>query len=571
MSRASVAVDAKGRGLVVTSANGRAGVAAAIGAAVPPITGRAAGSGVLVSWQHAPRLTTLNGLDLQWKDEAVRALENRRAVARSAPSVIAATRAVGSASTDALRAAIGPDSLSVDLDDHQVRNVAIMTIADGWGACIFDEQGTGKTVTLLAAFDRLVEQRIVDTVLVVSPKSMVAEWKAEFERYTGNLYSVALGSAGNRRAALASGADVVVLNYESAISGTDDIVRFCRRRRVALVVDESFAVKNPDARRTVALNRIREWCTRAYVLCGTPAPNRPSDVVSQFDLVDFGRTFDGLAQTFPDLEAERLAISDAMTARGIYTRNIKATVLPHLPTREFTELFVDLAPDQQRRYDTAVAGLAEEVAGIDDDEFRRRIPNFLERRIALLRICSNPVGLDPAYTETPAKLAALDALVDTYLGAGDKILIWSYYRASLDAIADRYSARGLVRIDGTIADNEERRSAVRRFQTDDEVRVFVGNPAAAGAGLTLHAGRVAVYESLSNQAAHHMQSLDRIHRRGQTREVDYVTLLARDTIEPREYQRLLDKATRQADLLGDPGTLELTRSAFLSDLTDEKR
>ena len=61
--------------------------------------------------------------------------------------------------------------------------------------------------------------------------------------------------------------------------------------------------------------------------------------------------------------------------------------------------------------------------------------------------------------------------------------------------------------------------------------VFVANPAAAGAGLTLHRARVAIYESLSNQAAHYLQSLDRIHRRGQKREVEYVVMLCDGTLE----------------------------------------
>jgi SNF2 family DNA or RNA helicase len=98
------------------------------------------------------------------------------------------------------------------------------------------------------------------------------------------------------------------------------------------------------------------------------------------------------------------------------------------------------------------------------------------------------------------------------------------------------------------------------------VSIFLGNPAAAGAGLTLHSARYAVYESLSNQAAHYLQSLDRIHRRGQDRDVRYITLLARGTIEEVEYARLREKANAQADLLGDPPAQAPTRRMMLADL-----
>ena len=55
---------------------------------------------------------------------------------------------------------------------------------------------------------------------------------------------------------------------------------------------------------------------------------------------------------------------------------------------------------------------------------------------------------------------------------------------------------------------------MRKFQEDSRTMLFVANPAAAGAGLTLHKSHIAIYESMSNQAAHYLQSLDRIHRRG---------------------------------------------------------
>ncbi len=95
--------------------------------------------------------------------------------------------------------------------------------------------------------------------------------------------------------------------------------------------------------------------------------------------------------------------------------------------------------------------------------------------------------------------------------------------------------------------------------------VLVANPAAAGAGLTLHRARIAIYESLSNQAAHYLQSLDRIHRRGQTRDVEYLILLCDQTIEIQEYERLVVKETAAQSLLGDVVSAPMTRETFLRD------
>jgi SNF2 family DNA or RNA helicase len=288
--------------------------------------------------------------------------------------------------------------------------------------------------------------------------------------------------------------------------------------------------------------------------------------VAQFDLVDFGRTFRD-ARLDPDRDVARSQVRAVLDRRGFFVRNLKNQVLPDLPQRSFGEVKVPLAPQQQAAYDAALRDLVLDLRTASDREFSRNLTTYLERRAALLRICSDPGELIPGYDELPAKIAALDTLLAELVGVqGEKVVVWSFYRAALQRIATRYADYGVARIDGSVSDVADRRDAVRRFQEDDSTMVFVGNPAAAGAGLTLHRSNVAVYESLSNQAAHFLQSLDRIHRRGQTRPVSYVALLAEGSLEEAEYRRLLEKADRQADLLGDRSEPRTTRSMMLDEL-----
>lgn len=138
--------------------------------------------------------------------------------------------------------------------------------------------------------------------------------------------------------------------------------------------------------------------------------------------------------------------------------------------------------------------------------------------------------------------------------------------ASLDAIVRRYRHFGPVRYDGSVSGIAQRRQAVARFQEDDDTMLFVGNPAAAGAGLTLHRSRVAVYESMSNQAAHYLQSVDRIHRRGQDRPVEYLILLSDGTLELPEYDRLVQKERDAQELLGDAVESPVTRQSMLDEI-----
>ena len=527
--------------------------------------------GVRVPAPLVGRLEELvSDIEMRWTPEARCFVENRRRVASVHSAVFEALlriRREGAAL--AQRMIADSESLGI-LDRHQVVNVAAMTLPDSPGLCVFDEQGAGKTVTFIFAFDLLMARDQADVAVIVAPKSMLGEWPKDLARFRGDIYriSVLTGTAREKRRLLAEGADVFVTNFETAVAMEPELRALMRARpgRTVLAVDESFFIKSLDAKRTRALRRLREWAGRAYVLCGTPAPNSPSDLVQQFNLVDFGHCFAGV-----DIPADRAlaapVVQAAIEERGLFLRHLKADVLPDLPLKRFQRILVSMAQEQAHLYRTVLDGLVTDAEEVDEAGFAKRRVSFLARRATLLQICSHPRGVSRTYNETPAKLAALDALLNQLVGRErEKVVVWSFYTASVAAIAQRYLRYGLVRYDGSVSDVSARRDAVRRFQEDDETMVFVGNPAAAGAGLTLHRARVAVYESLSNQAAHYLQSLDRIHRRGQERDVEYVVLLCDGTLEVAEYHRLVRKEQAAQDLLGDQVDAPVTREAFLADV-----
>jgi SNF2 family DNA or RNA helicase len=512
----------------------------------------------------------LDSLELVWTSDAVIYRENRRRIQTHHARLFAELGALkkqgakyaNSATTDLLDRDV--------LDPHQIVNVAALTMADGVGLCVFDEQGAGKTVTAIYAFDVLMQRDEVDFALIVAPKSMVTEWKRDFERFKKDLYKVSVltGSRRQKTSSLRDRIDVAITNFETAISLEDELAAELRRRsgRTVLIVDESFLVKSLDAQRTRALRRLRELCGRAFVLCGTPAPNSPHDLVQQFNLVDFGHAFAGVK-----IPEERAAAADivkhAMEQRGLFIRHLKTEVLPDLPEKRFNRLYVPLSGEQRRLYEGALQKYVVDLESTDDAAFKRRFTSFFAQRTALLQICSCPTEVSNHYSQVPAKLQLLDSLLQELITRrGEKVVVWSFFTRSIDAIVSRFRARfPLVRYDGTVDDVNERREAVRRFQEDTETMLFVGNPAAAGAGLTLHRARVAVYESMSNQAAHYLQSLDRIHRRGQTRDVEIIVLMADGTIEVTEYQRLLAKEQSAQHLLGDPAGQPVTRDAYLAE------
>jgi SNF2 family DNA or RNA helicase len=527
--------------------------------------------GVSVAAFDAVNLLSNPPSEFRWTAEAERVVSNRqRVISRHDAIKILLNQMIAGGAGMARERLRNAPALSV-LDDHQWVNVACMTIEDGYGLCVFDEQGAGKTVTTIFAFDTLVDRNLADFMLIVAPKSMIAEWPNDFARFLPDQYEVkiATGSLKNKRVAMASRPDVLVTNFETVVSMEEELRSLLAGygNKSVLVVDESFYAKNLDAKRTIALRRLREWCGWAYVLCGTPAPNSPHDLIQQFNIVDFGITF--LEADVPeDRVAAKSVVQNIINERGLYVRHQKVQVLPDLPAKTFNRVYVPLQPQQARLYESALNNLIADLRSTDEAAFQREIVSFLARRSALLQICSSPGTVADGYTEVPAKLLALDDLLNDLIEQRrEKVIVWSFYTASILAIVNRFAKYNPVRYDGTVADVAERRAAVQKFQSDEQSKLFVGNPAAAGAGLTLHRSRFAIYESMSNQAAHYLQSLDRIHRRGQTRGVEYVILLCKNTIEDEEYARLIAKEKSASELLGDQPISSITYSSMLSELT----
>jgi SNF2 family DNA or RNA helicase len=248
---------------------------------------------------------------------------------------------------------------------------------------------------------------------------------------------------------------------------------------------------------------------------------------------------------------DRDKITALVEARGTFIRRLKADVLGEVPDKNFHVIRLPLKGRQALMYKKAKEGLEIELRGLDNTSFKRRLATYFQKRAALLQICSNPQSLDPTMTEVSAKMERLDELIELLIGSGRKVILWSFYKTSLDELASRYARFNPLRIDGSIG-TSARREAVRLFQDDPSRMLFIGNPAAAGAGITLHAAFDAVYVSYSNQAAHYLQSLDRIHRRGQkSKEVNYYLLVCEGTIEETEVLRLRGKELNQHSLLGD--------------------
>ena len=468
----------------------------------------------------------------------------------------------------------GKDHWDRLLDPHQGLAASCMSTDGLQGMCIFDEQGTGKTITALAAFDLLRSKGKIDSLVVVAPKTLVENWKDESLKFLSewrpNIY-VSSGDRGERFSKINSSYDIYLLTYENLISDLVSYKSIAKTKRLMLIADESFYVKNPEALRSLAIMDFRKLCYKCFVLCGTPAPNRPTDLIHQFTLSDNGFSFgESSVQAYSDLDSFQ-KIESIVESRGVYLRRTKKSVLPDLPEKNYNIIELDLAPKQQMLYDEAKSELVLYLKSLDNKTFKRNLATYFQKRNALLQICIDPGLIDPLYIETPCKFNYLtNSIKDLIDLKNNKIVIWSVYTKTIDRLVKDYARYNPARIDGQIDKVSDRKLMVDRFQNDDLCKIFIGNPAAAGAGITLHKASTAIYLSYSSQAAHYMQSLDRIHRRGQiAAEVNYFFLVGKNTIESKEIKRLLEKQERQSTLLGDSEDEIIELSKIIAELEND--
>lgn len=446
-----------------------------------------------------------------------------------------------------------PGGWNEKLEQLQAVAVNALCVSGIFGACLFDEQGSGKTVMTIAAFDVLREEGRVQTLLVVCPKNMMATWASDFEKMLPGKYliSVAAGKREERRKTHLSNYDVLVVSYDNLDDDITSLVSIAGATQTVITFDESFYAKNPQAKRTDAALKLRDACVLGYVLCGTPAPNAAQDIVTQFNLADGGFAFGGFAPS-DDCVDNASKIEALIETRGTMIRRLKTDILPNLPPKNFHVVSLPMSGRQAMLYERSKEQLEIYLRTLDNRLFRKSLATYFQKRAALLQICACPKSIDPNCREDSTKILKLDRMLQRLIvDEKKKVVVWSYYTASINEIVQRYRSYNPVRIDGT--QSSQGSEAIRLFQTDPNTWLFVGNPAAAGAGITLHAASEAIYVSYPNQAAQYLQSIDRIHRRGQSApETNYWLLVCSNSIEEGEVMRLRRKEILQNNLLGDP-------------------
>jgi SNF2 family DNA or RNA helicase len=411
-------------------------------------------------------------------------------------------------------------------------------------AAIFHEQGLGKTKIGIDLALSWISSAAVDSVLIVTKRSLIANWTDEIRIHTH--IEPRLISQDRRANFLAfnSPARIYLAHYEVIKSEQTRLALFLRTRNVAVILDEAHKIKNPDSAIAKSLFALSSGFKRRVIMTGTPVANRPYDLWAQIYFLDHGASlgsdFEGFKKNldlsndmFDDQERTDLFERELSTVfakiRPFSVRETKKGADIELPEKRISTVSVDMEARQSeiyKRYKREFASIVLQQGQplLDDAE------ETLKRLLRLVQVASNPRLIDDSYRSVPGKLPILHELITEIIDRKEKVIVWTSFTKNVDWLAKEFAIHGAVRVHGKLS-YEERGRSIRLFKNDSDTKILVATPASAKEGLTLTSANNAIFYDRSFSLDDYLQAQDRIHRISQLKDCSVVNLIASESVD----------------------------------------
>ena len=451
---------------------------------------------------------------------------------------------------------------------HQIAgyNMGITLPATG----LLFEQGCGKTLTAIAIMGTRFARGEIGRVLIVAPASVVPVWPKEFALHAGFPHkcralegpvkkrieqlqeAVSIGDS-PKPSKLASdqvcphSLAIVVINYEATWRMEEALINW---KPDMIICDESQRIKTPGARQSKCLHKLGRMAKYRLVLTGTPVTQGPLDFYSQYKFLEpsiFGSSFYAFKAKYAIMggyeNREVIGYNNLpdliKKAHSIAFRVRKEDALD-LPEFTDQELYCELEAKAEKIYHQ----LAKESAAELENDKLLTAANVLAKLLRLSQLTGGYLGdgEGEVHGVSKVKMKLLEETLSDLLEAGKKVVIFARFVPEMRAIRKLLDKKKVQYsfIAGEVK-QQLRGEEVRRFQEEQECRVFVAQIQTAGLGITLTAADTAIFYSLDYSFANYDQCRARIHRIGQQNKCTYIHLIARDTVDEKVLKALKAK------------------------------
>ncbi len=428
---------------------------------------------------------------------------------------------------------------------------------------IFHEQGLGKTKIAIDLALYWLEKEVCQSVVFVTKKSLIENWKNEVVSHTSHFPVVFSSSKKNNYSKFHSPAYLFICHYDLIRNDLEGFKSFCKLRKVGMILDESVAIKNPKSQVSKAFHELSNNLVRRIIMTGTPVDNRPQDVWSQIFFLDggknLGKSFDNFKKRY-DLKKElnenevaKLAYKNDLKElqdklSNFSLRETKESAKLNLPNKVFERIEVDMDQKQKEIYEKVRKELFVEImknGKLEIEEF-----DFIAvRLLRLIQISSYPSIYDESYIGEPPKLLALKKIIEG-IDEEEKVIIWTNYVKTSEKLFHKFKNKDAVLLNGTI-DLDERNRSIERFKKDTNIKFLIATYGTAKEGLTLTAANHAIFFERNFSLSDYLQAQDRIHRISQDK-ISYIyNIYTRESAEDWLEALVLAKESAASFVQGD--------------------
>jgi SNF2 family DNA or RNA helicase len=445
-------------------------------------------------------------------------------------------------------------------------------------ALLFDEAGTGKTITtILGLRERAAAGHPVTPVIVIAPASVVDPWVDAWRTWAPDWRVGAWRGTPEHRRRLAArpeatAAHVVVSSYDTARMDAAKNGPLAKLAAATVVVDECHQIKSPHAARSVAARRLAKRAANFVALSGTPITHHPGDLWPTLEALaplawPSGERWKArYCTTIPgDYSAKVIGLNEATetemrtTLLGQHRRVAKADVLTQLPPKVYSVRQVELPPAYRKAYDQ----LENEMLAELPDGTELSVMSVLAQLTRLQQLASAAADVtvehgddgDSTHVRLKAPSWKVDALLEVLAERpGEQVVAFAPSK-QLIMLAGEQAAKAGHQVGYVVGGQSmrERTDTVEAFQRG-KLDLLCVTTGAGGVGLTLTAARTVVFLQRPWSLVEASQAEDRCHRIGSEihDSIEVIDVVATKTIDTRIRAVLHEKAGQLADVLQDP-------------------
>ena len=409
--------------------------------------------------------------------------------------------------------------------EHQKTTASFLTLHPR--AFCLNEQGTGKTGSVIWAADYLMKLGRIKRVLVICPLSIMdSAWRADLFKFAMHRHvDIAYGSREKRTRIINSEAEFVIINYDGVEIVQDEIAN---GGFDLVVIDEANAYKNAQTTRWKTLNKILKPDTWLWMLTGTPAAQSPTDAYGLAKLVS-PHNVPKFFSAFKDMvmyKVSQFRWINRPNAENVVHEALQPAIrftkeeCLDLPELIYVSREVELTAQQKKYYELlrkqlVMSAVGEQVTAV----------NAAVGMSKLLQISCGAVYSDSGETlefDIKNRYKVMREVIDE---TQQKILIFVPFKNTIKILAERLKADGFTTeiINGDVPHNQ-RTEIFKNFQETPNPRILIIQPQAAAHGVTLTAADTVIWWGPTPSLEIYAQANARAHRAGQRHPVTVVRL-----------------------------------------------